>query len=70
MLQTPAEESAFGRVERAITDVPHVNLPQHRVCFPHSLQNRNGSQPESNCESNSPECCQAECQTDGDKKRQ
>ena len=41
-----AEQAALRRIERPVPDVPHVDLPQHRIGLAHPLQDGDGPDPE------------------------
>jgi hypothetical protein len=38
-------QPALGRIKLPVTDVPHVNLPQHGIGFSHPLQETYGTDP-------------------------
>ena len=69
MRNAPTEERALCGIKSPVSHVPHIDLPQHWIGFAHALQNCDSTKPKRDCQSNSPQCGQAEGQSHGDQKR-
>lgn len=68
-LQPVRMQSTFRRIVGGVSDMSQIDRPEQWVCLPHSLKNRDCSDPEEGGQAKSPPCGKAKSETYGNEDR-
>jgi len=62
-------QPTLSRIKLPVSDVPHVNLPQHGISFSHPLQDTYGTHPKDHRQANAPPGAQTKAQSGSRQRR-